>query len=61
MIEVIDLSWNKFRKKGAKELAIGIKVNKLFCFTNWIFWKRDVKFVWHVSPLQHNSAHRNRN
>jgi hypothetical protein len=32
------LSWNKFRKKGAKELAVGIKVHGLVSLTLESVW-----------------------
>ena len=26
-LEILDLSWNNFRNKSAKEIALGVKVN----------------------------------
>lgn len=35
-LEILDLSWNNFRNKSAKEIALGVKVND---------WKELLDFI----------------
>ena len=34
-LEFLDISWNNFRKKAAKEIALGIKVNTISIYSRY--------------------------